>query len=263
MIATLSREKIGIIFVYIPPYEIVYDERITKTFADLSNRIEVLDQLQFRILIMGDFNARILQTGDSFFNENGHRLQSLCEQYSLEILNTKFTYKKRTFHKLNTNKEVGSIIDYAMIKRNELWNNIDTQLDMTIIEEFVDSDHFPIKVTFNINNNKTCRNELKRMPIIKITRDKAKLTHVAQAFEEKCNKIKLKDTFKNLSCNKDISDYNKTTKCYDTFMYNLYDCLIDNDAICCNEHNRSNKTKITGDINDILLKINETLQNTQ
>ncbi|ETO07699.1 hypothetical protein RFI_29691, partial [Reticulomyxa filosa] len=265
MIALLNQEKIAVIFTYIPPYSNSYEARIDDIYKDICTRMDILDNLGYRIVIMGDFNARIKDTGDTITNENGKRLLSFCNVHSLKILNLTHAYKKYTYYRIMEDKRIGTILDYALVKQDDFWENSDTQLCMTVIEEYVESDHFPIKITFKVPQkhvDTSSSNEGCPLGRLSIARDYNSLQNVSTHFADQCAKIKLYDTICDTNNNVHYNAKDNTTRVYDTFMYWLYETIWKCKAytyrvIRANESQHSN---LPEELNNVLQEINTFIQ---
>ncbi|ETO34648.1 hypothetical protein RFI_02441 [Reticulomyxa filosa] len=265
MIVLMNKEKIAVIFAYVPPYQHYYESRIDNIYKDIGERIELLDNIGYRILIMGDFNGRTECTGDLLTNDNGKRLLSLCEAYSLKILNIKYAYKKYTYYRILSDKKIGTILDYALVKENEFWDNSDINLSMSVIDEYVESDHLPIKVTFSIpkkhvDDHTTSNNY--QLGRFYISKDKDILQKVAIQFAEQCKQVKLYDLICEIDNNTQYSNIDKTAKIYDTFMYWLYETIFDCNAYTyrVTRANGNHHCNLPTNLNNILQAINTSLQ---
>ena len=88
--------------------------------------------------ILGDFNARHLMWGDSTTNPRGRIIEDFMENNQLYYLNT-----DEPTHLSNTGSM--SNIDLSLCSRNLI-----TSFGWEVLNEPHDSDHFPIKITFNL-----------------------------------------------------------------------------------------------------------------
>ncbi|ETO08000.1 hypothetical protein RFI_29389 [Reticulomyxa filosa] len=179
MTIIIHKYQIIIIFIYIPPNEDEMNDKIsTNTFRNLEKIIQLFNILKYIIIIMGDFNARIIDTGDRITNQSGQLLKQLCQIHKLEILNTNQTFGQRTYHNFKTKQLTFSIVDYVIINTNIRLKKCTPQID--IIKAFTESDHFPIRLTFDIPEYIIINKQYPQLPKIIITRDKTKLKKILQ-----------------------------------------------------------------------------------
>ena len=99
-------------------------------------------------IICGDFNARMGSlTGDSRTTPRGVRLQTLCEQRSLEVLNASLAYGVATFSTFRQEAEHSSIIDLFLTNISS-WNM--THLSLTVETDLsLGSDHRLMTLSFD------------------------------------------------------------------------------------------------------------------
>ncbi|ETO06167.1 hypothetical protein RFI_31230 [Reticulomyxa filosa] len=81
----------------------------------LEKIIQLFNILKYIIIIIVDFNARIIDTGDSITNQNGQLLKQLCEIHKLKILNINQTFGQRIYHNFKILPDITKRIDKLLI----------------------------------------------------------------------------------------------------------------------------------------------------
>ncbi|ETO04507.1 hypothetical protein RFI_32889, partial [Reticulomyxa filosa] len=242
MITLLKMKKIAVIFVYVPPYQHCYEARIENIYKDIGARIDILEILGYRILIMGNFNGRIEDTGDTIINDT----EKDCYLY------------KYTYYRILSDKKIGTILDYTLVKDNDFWDCTATNLSMSVIDEYVESDHLPIRVSFFVPNEREESKLIKNCQLwrFSIPRDNDSLCNVASRFTEQCKEIKLYDTICEIDNNSQYSSKSKIIKTYDTFMFWLYEVVLNCNAYIyrMTRANETQRCNLPTNLNNILAK---------
>ncbi|ETO27415.1 hypothetical protein RFI_09718 [Reticulomyxa filosa] len=230
MTLIIHKYQLIIIFIYVPPNdEESNEEIITETITNLEKLINLFNILKYLIIIMGDFNARMLDTGDRKTNQNGYLLKRLCDIHHLQILNIQQAYKQRTYHNNKTEQETFSIIDYVIINTNNRWQDANPQID--ILKVFTGSDHFPIKVKFDIQQNSIEEENEIPLPKIIISRDMTKLHKTIPLIRWRLDRLVMDIATKHYNSN----------QTYNELMWNIYDVLCRTNAIKILYTNEMNK----------------------
>ncbi|ETO13830.1 hypothetical protein RFI_23540 [Reticulomyxa filosa] len=152
MTVIIHKHRVIIIFINIPPNDDETNDKITITiFQKMNKLIQIFNILKYSIIIIQKNKPKWIL------------LKQFCQVHQLKI------YKQRTYHNFDTVDVTFSIVDYIII--NNYCHDIDPRMQMEI---FTCSDHFPIKLTFNITQNEN-KEQDKLLPKIQITIDQIKL----------------------------------------------------------------------------------------
>ncbi|ETO34341.1 hypothetical protein RFI_02751 [Reticulomyxa filosa] len=180
-----------VIFVYIPSTDRINEEYIDKTLMELVQLIELFQHMSYAILIMGDLNARMKETGDTVQNATGQRVIEICKKQLLCILNSIHCKGQRTFHANKAKNEAASIVDYAIRSQHELWEQV--KIEMNVINEYTGSDHFPIRCRLQSGDQIQIRRSIVKIPFrVSVRRNDEMVRKTAEDFGR--NLMKVLDT---------------------------------------------------------------------
>lgn len=123
-------EYMFIICVYAPTL-MAEEDQIDDFYDSLNSVLGKVDSKD-KIILLGDFNARVGSRSDLWedvigphgignMNSNGHRLLSLCSQYSLTITNTLFRMKaKFKTSWMHPRSKRWHLLDYIIVRRSQV-----------------------------------------------------------------------------------------------------------------------------------------------
>ena len=241
--------------VYVPPWvegEELRAATIDQIFRDLTSLVDSARCVGYRIIIFGDFNARIgSEVGDHATNELKDRFMAFIEGNGLKIINKKRHFGVRTCFKNGG----GSIVDYVITDDHPSWNDI-YSISMEVSKfRFVDSDglyphsdHQPIVVHIDVDLDRLRRSK-SAIPIqtpsprkihypryrLRLTSDPVLLSKAASDFEAMITSDKhFQSELRKLS---HFLTARRTTKrsrrshinhLYNSFIHKLNKCLIAN-----------------------------------
>ena len=162
----MNKFKIIIISVYMPPYESENQyytdpnrmEIIDNIYKDLSTLINFAKMINHRIILFGDFNARIgAMIHDHNTNIMGlNKFLPFINQHDLKIINLIDNKGIATCLK----QDGSSIVDYVITDNHEFWDNEIYQIKLIIndikfrCKKDRFSDHKPLLIKLKINTNK-------------------------------------------------------------------------------------------------------------
>ena len=276
--------RIVVIGVYIPPYnkdDVPGSLLACEILSQLQILLDLYENLNYEYIIAGDFNAKIVELGNKDNNSFAETFINFINSNNLKVLNNFFTgaKNKNTFHGKTFNKNSGSIIDLALIKKKSILNKyiIDFQVD----ETFIVSDHYPIIITIELDDTELLDfNVFEKQFDVKLTEDDDIIENIVKDLDEKLKfddtDFKTNDIYKifNVTADSRMVAYLYTimadldgfsTKAlaykqvnhgfrtekrrmeyfYNTFFYEIYDSIINcngfNINYCCNKKTKKKK----------------------
>ena len=239
--------------VYVPPWVEGQRRRsliIDRIFCDLSTLVDAARCIGYRIVIFGDFNARIgFVVGDHAVNDLEYQFLSFIQSNNLRIIN-----KKNHFGKLTCFKNGGgSIIDYVLTDEDPSWNEIySISMDIPKIRFRCDrgiySDHQPLLIHLRVDMDRLHRIKSgmpKQAPSshkvhyphyrLKITSDPEALSRAAAAFEADLRsdrsfqrELRNLNHFQGTARTSKRARRSRINHLYNTFIHKLHRALIDN-----------------------------------
>ncbi|ETO20071.1 hypothetical protein RFI_17147 [Reticulomyxa filosa] len=253
--AIFERIPMVVIFVYISPMDRINAIHIDKAWNDVQGVVEIFQKLQYAIIIMGDFNARVKQTGDAINNQSGSRLIEWCERGNLKILNIEQCRGQRTFHANKSEVKIFSIVDYAIVNRHEFWTR--SGIKMEVLKQYVASDHYPIRCTFQqdrVDQNK----KMVKLHVPYYCRVSSEREQMQEAVREFVKEMEIRE--------KENSKGSTVKERYNTIMMALYKALIGKSVITLKknpiEERKNGRTGEEG-LCEILEEINEEIRTSE
>ena len=149
----------------------------------IESKINQIQNEDYRLMILGDFNGHVGYIGNQKLDKNGEIVLNMMEKFNLVLLNDDPKCKGETTWQQGSKK---STIDFVMVN-SRLYNKFDNMEIDENCEQIAISDHNLIKVTFNTTRKDIdCSEEEVEITMLKVN-ETTKRKYIEKVNEEITN----------------------------------------------------------------------------